>query len=79
MNIDGLLTAMVVETSPGNYQAWVAVSRDDITYQEATAAAKLLVDRYGADIGAAKRGQLGRMPSFTKKTKASNGKWLLPN
>lgn len=67
MEIDGLLPALVIETSPGNYQAWITVSRGDITYQEATAAARLLVQRYGADIGAAKGNQLGRMPSFTNR------------
>lgn len=67
MSEDGLQPALVVETSPNNLQAWVTVSRNGITYTEATSAAKLLAQQYGGDPGAAKGNQLGRLPSFTNR------------
>src|SRR5207248_5467419 len=46
---DGLTPALVVETSPGNYQAWLRVSQQPIAPEQATMVARILVERYGGD------------------------------
>ena len=45
----------------------VTLSRDEIEPHVATAAAKLLAQRYGGDPGAANWRQMGRLPGFTNR------------
>ena len=49
---DGVPVALVVETSPGNNQAWIRLP-DGTARHEHTAAARLLAERYGGDMASA--------------------------
>ena len=64
MKLDGFEPAAVVETSPGNLQAWLKHGK---TLDEAasTRAAKLLAERYGGDLGSADWRHFGRLAGFT--------------
>lgn len=59
--------AAIVETSPGNFQAWITVSAHPVPVALATAAAKLLAARHGGDPGSADARHLGRCPGFTNR------------
>lgn len=67
IKVDGHTPAAVVMTSAGNYQTWITVAKEAIPEAEATAAAKLLAQRYDGDPGAAKATQPGRMPGMTNR------------
>src|ERR1700682_6058923 len=58
MKADGFVPAVVVETSPGNFQAWLKHGEvlDEAT---STRAAKLLAERYGGDPGGGGWGHFG--------------------
>ena len=77
LDADGLCPAVVVRTSKGNYQARFTLSRNEIEPHVATAAAKLLAQRYGGDRGAANWRQMGRLPGFTnrKEVYCNNGQY----
>ena len=62
MHRDHVRPSAVVETSPGNLQAWVTVAggRKPIATR---AYARELAIRYGGDMGATGNGQIGRMPA----------------
>ena len=64
MKVDGFEPAAVVETSPGNLQAWL---KHGVTLDEAasTRAAKLLAERYRGDLGSADWRHFGRLAGFT--------------
>jgi hypothetical protein len=64
MKVDGFEPAAVVETSPGNLQAWL---KHGMTLDEAasTRAAKLLAERYHGDLGSADWRHFGRLAGFT--------------
>jgi len=64
MKAEGFAPAAVVETSPGNLQAWL---KHGETLDEAasTRAAKLLAARYGGDPGSADWRHFGRLAGFT--------------
>ena len=62
----GFNPALVVETSPHNYQAWVKHS-EQLTKEEGTAAARALAYRFGADRGAADWRHFGRLAGFTNR------------
>ena len=64
---DGLAPAVVVETSPGNYQAWLRVSEQPIASEQATMAAKTLAERYGGDPSSADWRHFGRLAGFTNR------------
>jgi hypothetical protein len=64
MKADGFAPAAVVETSPGNFQAWL--KHDEVLDEAAsTRAAKLLAERYGGDPGSADWRHFGRLAGFT--------------
>lgn len=69
MKEDGFEPAVVVETSPGNFQAWVKHSEVFRAgkLQESTLAAKMLAEIYGGDDGAAKGRGFGRLAGFTNQ------------
>ena len=72
MRSSGFDPAVVVETSPGNFQAWVkhAVTLDRET---STTAARVLAERFGGDMGSADWRHFGRCCSFTnRKTRHRN-------
>jgi hypothetical protein len=64
MKAEGFAPAAVVETSPGNFQAWLKHGEvlDEAT---STRAAKLLAERYGGDLGSADWRHFGRLAGFT--------------
>ena len=64
MKAEGFEPAAVIETSPGNFQAWL---KHGVTLDEAasTRAAKLLAERYGGDLGSADWRHFGRLAGFT--------------
>ena len=64
----GLRPSLVVQTSKGNFQAWVTVSYETVDDAVASATARLLAKRFVGDPGSAKATQLGRLPGlFNKK------------
>jgi hypothetical protein len=67
MKLDGLEHAVAVQTSKANYQAWVTVSETEISREIASAAAKILAQRYDGDPCSAGYSHLGRLPGFTNR------------
>jgi hypothetical protein len=51
LRADGLAPALVVETSPANYQAWIRVASGELPKELATAVSRELAVRYGGDKG----------------------------
>jgi len=64
MKTEGYEPAVVVETSPGNFQAWLKHGEvlDEVT---STQASKLLAARFGGDPGSADWRHFGRLAGFT--------------
>ena len=67
MAADGFEPSAVVETSPGNLQAWVRVADHTLTAEEGTAVAKALAAHYGGDPGAADWCHFGRLAPFANR------------
>ncbi len=67
MTVAGFQPALVVETSPGNFQAWVNHGRilSDLTFS--TRAAKELARRSGGDPSSADWRHFGRLAGFTNQ------------
>jgi RepB DNA-primase N-terminal domain len=64
MKAEGFEPAAVVETSPGNFQAWLK-HRETLDEAASTRAAKMLAERYGGDPGSADWHHFGRLAGFT--------------
>jgi DNA primase RepB-like protein len=64
MKAEGFTPAAVVETSPGNFQAWLKHG-EVLDEAASTRAAKLLAERYGGDLGSADWRHFGRLAGFT--------------
>ena len=64
MRAEGFAPAAVVETSPGNLQAWLKHGQV-LDEAASTRAAKLLAERYGGDPGSADWRHFGRLAGFT--------------
>jgi hypothetical protein len=62
----GFSPAVLVETSPGNYQAWLKHS-ERLSKEESTAAARALAERFGGDRGAADWRHFGRLVGLTNR------------
>ena len=71
---DGLGPAVVTETSPRNYQAWVRLSPAPLVPALATQAARELAARYGGDMASADWRHYGRLAGLTKGRRKT--KWL---
>jgi len=67
MRAEGSTPAAVVETSPGNLQAWVRVSDTPLSKEEGTAVARELAARYGGDLSSANWRHMGRVANFTNR------------
>lgn len=79
MKSAGFPCSVLVESSPGNFQAWVRVSEQPISKALARCAARLLADRFDADTAAASYRQFGRLGGFTnRKMKHRNADNLAP-
>ena len=66
MRQDGFEPAVLVETSPGNFQAWVNHGRL-LPKDESTLAARALAERFGGDKGAADWRHFGRLSGLTNR------------
>ena len=66
MNRAGFAPALVVETSPGNFQAWLK-HPETLDKEMGTAAARALAQRFGGDTGAADWRHYGRLSGFTNR------------
>jgi hypothetical protein len=62
----GFAPALVVETSPKNFQAWLNHGRS-LTPALSTAVAKALASEFGGDTGAADWRHFGRLAGFTNR------------
>jgi hypothetical protein len=67
MRHDGHEPCVVLQTSPGNLQAWVQVSIAPIDPIIATSVGKLLACAYGGDLASTDWRHLGRLAGFTNK------------
>ncbi len=62
----GFNPALIVETSPGNYQAWLKHPQQ-LGGELGTAAARKLAEKFGGDRGAADWRHFGRLAGFTNR------------
>jgi len=77
MKSEGFQPAIVVETSPGNFQAWLNHGRV-LPRVESTAAARALAERFGGDRGAADWRHFGRLSGLTNRKPKYNTNGLYP-
>lgn len=78
MFTSGFKPALVIETSPGNFQAWLKHSRV-LSREASTAAARDLAEEFGGDKGAADWRHFGRLAGFTnRKAKYEGPDGLFP-
>lgn len=66
MKAEGYSPALVVETSPGNFQAWLNHGRV-LSQRLSTLAARALAEKFGGDKGAADWRHFGRLAGFTNR------------
>ena len=66
MKQSGFTPAVVVETSPGNYQAWLRHPQP-LNRELSTATARALAMKFGGDLGAADWRHFGRLAGFTNR------------
>ena len=67
MKADGFAPAATIETSPGNYQAWVKLSDKPLSAEERRMAAQGLAKHYGGDPNSADSRHYGRLAGFTNQ------------
>ena len=67
MKAEGFAPAAIIETSPGNYQAWVKLSDAPISADVRSAAAQRLANHYGGDQNSADSRHYGRLSGFTNR------------
>lgn len=75
LKASGFTPAVVVETSPNNFQAWIK-HPEVLDKETSTAAARALAQRFGGDPGAADWRHFGRLSGYTNrkdKYKGSDG------
>ena len=78
MKATGFTPAAVVETSPGNFQAWLKHPRQ-LPRELSTMAARKLAEEFGGDRGAADWRHFGRLAGFTnRKPKYMTASGLFP-
>ena len=74
MRDDNFPRSAVLETSPGKFQVWIAVSKEELPIPVASELGKLIAMRYGGDVGSTDAMHLGRLPGLrNKKTKYRSG------
>jgi hypothetical protein len=76
MKADGFAPAASIETSPGNYQAWVKLSDKPLSADVRRVAAQALAKHYEGDPNSADSRHYGRLAGFTnqKPQHAKNGR-----
>ncbi len=67
LRVDGLVPAVVIQSSPLNFHGWIRVSDTPQDETLCTFACKVIAKRYGGDDGAAKWRQFGRLAGFTNR------------
>ena len=78
MAVSGFTPAVLVETSAGNYQAWLKHPRA-LSKEFSTEAARALAKEFGGDTGAADWRHFGRLAGFTnRKLKYQSPEGLFP-
>jgi hypothetical protein len=77
MKAEGFHPALVVETSPGNFQAWLKHSRI-LSRELSTAAARALAKDFRGDLGAADWRHFGRLAGFTNRKEKYMAAGLFP-
>ena len=66
LKLEGFAPAVVIETSPGNFQAWLRHGKI-LPKHLSTLAARLLASRYGGDLASADWRHYGRLAGFTNR------------
>ena len=66
MKKTGFAPALIVQTSPGNFQAWLK-HPEPLTKELSTAVARELATKFGGDRGAADWRHFGRLAGFTNR------------
>ena len=66
MTRSGFAPAALIETSPGNFQAWLK-HPEQLPKELGTAAARALAEKFGGDRGAADWRHFGRLAGFTNR------------
>jgi hypothetical protein len=66
MKSAGFAPAVIVETSPGNFQAWLKHA-EQLSKEVSTASARALAEKFGGDRGAADWRHFGRLAGFTNR------------
>jgi hypothetical protein len=66
MKAAGFDPAVIVETSPGNFQSWLKHT-ERLSKEVSTAAARALAEKFGGDRGAADWRHFGRLAGFTNR------------
>ena len=76
MKQEGFAAAAILETSPGNHQAWVMLSDKPLPPDVRQIAARMLAQRYDGDMNSADSRHYGRLAGFTnqKPEHIRNGK-----
>jgi hypothetical protein len=72
MKRTGFQPAAIIETSPGNYQAWLK-HPERLPKDLGTAAARALAREFGGDLGAADWRRFGRLAGFTNRKPSRRG------
>jgi len=67
MKAEGFAPAATIETSPGNYQAWVKLSDSPVTAETRQLIARELAKRYAGDLNSADSRHYGRLAGFTNR------------
>lgn len=77
MRANGHQPCVVLQTSPGNLQAWLRVSPTPLEPALATASGKQLAHTYGGDLASTDWRHLGRLAGFTnqKRQRRLPGGW----
>ena len=70
MRAQGHNPCVVVQTSPGHWQAWIHLSTSPLEPAVATSAGKLLAAAYGGDLASTDWRHLGRLAGFTNQKPA---------
>lgn len=75
---EGYEPSAIIETSPGNFQAWVCVSCVYIRASHATAIARYLASMFGGDLGSCHYRHYGRMvgyPNVKEQHRDASGRY----
>lgn len=67
MGTEGFPFAVLNESSPARFHGWVRIAAEPLARDEVTTAAKLLAERYGADVNSADWRHYGRLAGTTNQ------------